>query len=187
MGWFGKKEKEVIPSLPELPKLPELPRSNENEGIKKIHQLPSFPNNSLGQKFSQDTIKDAVTGKKEDNWGFGTNNFAEEEMQRIPKLPEEKIPKKTFPIIKGIPKEFQNIPTRIRKVEPIFIRIDKFEESLKNLENIQNQIIEIEKMVQETKSIREKEEIEIEAWDNELKIIKTELENIDKNVFSKIE
>src|SRR4030042_5039505 len=69
MGFFKKKveKKEEIPELPELPKLPELPEFPETKenSEERIPQLPSFPNGSLGNKFSQNTIKEAITGRKE--------------------------------------------------------------------------------------------------------------------------
>ena len=75
MGWFKKKEEKEVPSLPELPRLPELPSIRE-EGFDdfKIHQLPSFPTNALGKKFSQDTIKEAVAGEKEGEEVFDSDD-----------------------------------------------------------------------------------------------------------------
>ena len=78
MGLFGKKEKKSeveIPTLPKLPKLPDFPEMSD-EGIR---QLPSFPSSQIGKKFSQDTIKDAVSGER------GDKSFYEED------LPEEEI------------------------------------------------------------------------------------------------
>ena len=73
MGLFSRKEKNQenegeLPMLPRLPRLPDLPDMGPPDvsdflGM-PIHQLPSFPSNSLGTKFSRDTIKDAVSGEK---------------------------------------------------------------------------------------------------------------------------
>ena len=57
MGWFKKKTKEdkkkEVPKLPELPKLPEFPKLGDEKvdltKSKPIHQLPSFPTNSIGK------------------------------------------------------------------------------------------------------------------------------------------
>ena len=60
-------EKIISASIPQIPKLPELPRL---DGLPKIPQkktlskLPSYPLSPLGEKFSQNIIKEAVTGKK---------------------------------------------------------------------------------------------------------------------------
>jgi hypothetical protein len=81
MGWFNKKEERKdapaqssLPALPKLPELPELPplKDREDDDYKEsIHQLPSFPNSSFGEKFSQNTIKEAVTrSEKNDDIDF---------------------------------------------------------------------------------------------------------------------
>lgn len=91
---FKKKRKQEyekrtgIPELPELPKLPEFPGE---ENIPTVHQLPSFPNNSLGDKFSQNTIKEAVSGRKED-FGEYADEFEspiEMEMMQKPQRTKE--------------------------------------------------------------------------------------------------
>ena len=156
MGWFKKKqkkdEKKEIHSLPELPKLPEFPQERRKE-IEPIHQLPSFPNDSLGKKFSQNTIKKAITGKKEGEEVFGADDFAQEdEMQRMPRPLKRQLTKE-YPS-KKIPKEFEEAAKRVKETEPIFIRIDKFEESLHLLDKTKNQILEIEKMLKDIKRIK---------------------------------
>ena len=42
-------------------------------------------------------------------------------------------------------------------------------------------------MFEDLKSIKEKEEKELEFWEKEVKKIKGEVEKIDKNIFSKAE
>ena len=75
MGFFSKKEKEEnrkeaipSPSLPDLPTLPSIP--NFEEQTEELPQLPNFPKTALGEKFSQDVIKKAVNGKKEEQERF---------------------------------------------------------------------------------------------------------------------
>lgn len=61
------KDFSKLPELPRLPELPELPENeypDENDFSGKVPQLPRFPNDSMGRKFSQNTIREAVTGKK---------------------------------------------------------------------------------------------------------------------------
>lgn len=111
MGWFSKKEastpqKEVAPSLPKLPELPELP-DIEDDLEEPIHQLPTYPTTSFGQKFSQSTIKDAVAGapktqnydrfprEKEVERVFEADDFATEskgQMMQKPSKMQSKIP-----------------------------------------------------------------------------------------------
>jgi len=196
MGWFSKKEdEEKIPSLPELPKLPEFSMIKDDEEERKIHQLPSFPNSSIGQKFSQNTIKEAVTGGKEEKRVREINKIMAREIPTIPQPFEINAkPEIRFPFKKDlerntqeIPEEFEEAARTIKKAEPVFIRIDKFEDSLNSFNKIKKQIWEIEKMLGEIKKIKEKEEGELEAWEKELKIIKGQIEKIDKNMFSKVQ
>jgi len=100
MGWFGKKEgkREGI-SLPELPKIPELPSLGKSRDFDRITlpNLPSYPNSSFGKKFSQNAIKDAVSGEEEDEIeeDFDENEFPEKE--ETPKSVPGFVKKQTMP------------------------------------------------------------------------------------------
>jgi len=175
MALFKKKEKneEEVPKFPELPKLPEFPDVKENHDG-PVPQLPSFPNSSLGDKFSQNTIKEAVTGKKEDE-GDKADEFADEEMQMMPK-----------PLVTKPGNMLQkNEKPETNKKEPIFIRIDKFEEGSQIFEEVKKQIISIEKMSADVAKTKEREDKELASWEAELKEIKEKIEKIDQNIFSK--
>ncbi len=194
MGWFNKKEEKEVPSLPELPKLPELPSIEENSSDNfKIHQLPSFPTNSLGEKFSQNIIKEAVAGGKKGEEVPEADDFAED--RQMMQRPLKKLPVPEFSHlekIKGIPFErrtdeiSEDFETSTKKAEPVFIRIDKFEESLKIFEKAKDKISEIEKMLKDIRNVKENEERELESWENEIEMIKKQIEKVDKNIFSKI-
>jgi len=73
------------------------------------------------------------------------------------------------------------------KTEPIFIRIDKFEEGLKVFEKTKEKVIEIEKTLRDINKIKEAEEKELENWEEEIRDIKTHIEKVDQDIFSKIE
>lgn len=175
MALFKKKEKpkmEQPPRLPDIPKLPELPEFKTGE--EPLPQLPSFPTGSLGNKFSQNTIKEAVAGKKENK--EVANDFAEEEVQMMQK-----------PLVKE-ERENKLYPKNSQKEEgPIFIRIDKFEEGSKTFEDVKRQITDMEGMFEDIKSVREREEKELGSWEEEIKQIKEKIESIDSNIFSKLE
>lgn len=196
MGWFNKKKEEEVPSLPELPRLPELPNIEENSlEDYKIHQLPIFPTNSLGEKFSQNTIKEAVAGKKEGGGVFEEDDFEEGELQMrlnpLKKIPNQK--NSHLEKIKGIPFKkrsdeiSENFATSTKKAEPIFIRIDKFEESLKIFGKTKEKILEIENLLKEISHVKENEDRELKSWEDEIDAIKQQIEKVDKNIFSKIE
>jgi hypothetical protein len=193
MGLFGKKEekKEGL-KLPSLPKLPELPNLESPTPTQEpLTQLPSFPNNSFGQKFSQNTIKEAVTGKKEVEAGEGISELPTlGEAPIMQSSPAETI-EKDFPSERKImpPVESRgqfNLQNRIVDQKPIFIRLDKFEESLHNFTKIKEQIMEVEELLSEIKRTKEDEEKELNEWEMEMQNIKKEIGNIDGEIFSRI-
>jgi len=185
MGWFNKKEeKEKVRSLPDLPSFSNIP-SFKNEYSRDISQLPSFPNNPLAEKFSQNTIKDAVTGKKEVKGEEEVDGFDENQM--MPNSPSfAHVPDFPSPA-RGISVVQRRPMANMRREEPIFIRLDKFEESLNNFEEIKKQVNEIEKILEDTRMLKDKEIAEIESWEKEIKDVKTKIEKIDKELFSKID
>ena len=202
MGWFNKnsEEKKNDSQIPSLAKLPELPKFNSNQK-EPLPQLPSFPSSSFGEKFSQDTIKDAVSGKKEgENIVNDFENEEDQMMQGSLKLPplknfedykENQIHevgiKKTPRFSETVSEEFSEASRRVKKAEPIFIRLDKFEDSLKIFEKAKKEIREIEEMLRDTKSIKDEEEKELEHWETEIQTLKQQIEKIDKEIFSKVE
>jgi chromosome segregation ATPase len=176
MSWFKKdKKKEEISSLPELPEIPEVPNLD-------IPRLPSFPTNSLGERFSQNSIKEAVGGGKEDI-GEEVDEFEEERM--MPEPPKPFLQKRIFR--EEIPKEVIEAERRVREAEPLFVKIEKFKECNKILENIKEKVNQIEKMLNNTKELKEKEEKELQDWENKIKATKQQIEKIDIEIFSKAE
>ena len=197
MRWFGKNEKEklgkgsldTLPELPKLPKLPQIGGKDLEPSDEPISQLPSYPPDSFGEKFSQNAIKEAVAGKIGDKEVFDADESLPElkgtKMQKPPIVLAEEISIKdtgTLPKIKN--QNFVNL--RTKETEPVFVRMDKFEESLEIFEKARKKISEIEKFLVEIKSIREKEETELQEWENEIQTIKKQFEKIDDNLFSKI-
>ncbi|MBU2052634.1 MAG: hypothetical protein KJ721_00115 [Nanoarchaeota archaeon] len=199
MGLFNKKKKEDVkkvapelPRLPELPKLPKLPGFEDRTNFPRppISQLPSFPISSLGEKFSQNNIKEAVTGKREGGDSFDADDFDEDEMKIIPDPLKKQLTqeislskKKDIPI----PREFEEAARKVKSAEPVFIRIDKFEESLKIFNQTREKILKIEGMLKKIREVNEAEEKELEIWENEVKNMKVQIERVDKDIFSKIE
>ncbi len=214
MGLF-KKKKEVkeAPALPELPKLPELktvPASiskkppelheeltdefEESPRIDNYHRLPSFPNNPETDRFSQNTIKHAVQGDRNSPYEEPTNalpenpnifpteedyaNYDDSEMEtEIPEPPKPKPLKKVIKKEESVPEE---------KKGPVFIRIDKFEESIKFIKKTKEKISEVEELLSETKQLKEKEEKELIEWEADLKDLKSKIEKIERDLTSKL-
>lgn len=201
MGLFKKHKKEeenrgITKSL-ELPKLPELPvfsdfNTSKNTSLpelpkdfRQLAQLPSFPTSSFGQKFSQNTIKNAITGQEENE-----EEIYDEE-QEIPMIPSP-LKKRVIENYESENKEdaFQKESFEKKKATreetPIFIRIDKFENSSKIFEQTKKQIRELENLLKETKDIKQKENQELTSWEAEIQQLKSKIEKIDQDIFSKV-
>ena len=220
MGLFKRKEaKKDIEELPELPKLPKLPGfpelSEESEfghrGVsfeeKSLPKLPEYPANTINNKFFKNTIREAISGKKEEM--FGVDEFVREQMMPehlevkpsdFARLnPEGKFEKSErgreqnkleFPYKTENQKNFESrswTEPKTRKSGQVFIKIDKFEESLKIFELTKNKIIEMEKMLDDIKSLKEKEERELSYWMGEIQTIKNQTEKVERDIFSKLE
>jgi hypothetical protein len=182
MGIFKNKKKQKeknsmnLNKLPELPKLPNFEEESQFNGERDeiLPKLPSFPSNSFGDKFSQDTIKEAVSGKR---------NFKE----NLDLEPEElETPKITTQEISELPTQ-KIIQRKSEKREPVYIRVDKFEESLDVFNEAQEKINQIEKELREIKQIKQEEEKELNEWEEKIKTIKDQISKIDKEVFSEIQ
>lgn len=182
-----------IPQLPELPKLPEAPNNNSYQS----NQLPSFPQNNIGNQLSQNTIKDAVSGEEEeeDSWADEFDSPSEYDDQM---MPSESLDSAPAPDFSGYNSGFSeedngtyqphNLPQQNpEKNEPVFVRIDKFEEGLKTFEKIKDKATEIEKMLKEVKKEKEEENKEIDNWEKELESMKSKIESLNRSIFSKIE
>ncbi len=182
MGLFNRKEKKEenpkMPDLPEIPELPALPDWEKENKEEELPQLPSFPNNSFGEKFSKNSIKDAVTGEKEER-GFEADEFVEEEPQMMQK-----------PLVREEPLEFSSRYGKITKPKetgPVFIKIEKFNESLQIFEKAKRQLADIEKTLEDVKRIKDEETRELSMWEKEMRDIKEKIERIDNNIFSRVE
>ncbi len=245
MGWFNKKEeikrdstKMSLPDFPKLPELPELPPLTSPKQKESLPQLPSFPTSSLGEKFSQNTIKDAVSGKpdfkfntypevKKSERTFEANDFAapRQEMQTMQRPLKQQSREFTMSNVKEIepeeesfedfevedgdeegaePEEFHETYEeepeepkfnykpdarnfKSKKKEPVFIRIDKFEESMKAFEKAKKEILEIERMLKDIMKTKEEEEKQLDSWSKDILKIKEQIDNVDRDIFSKLE
>ena len=186
MGLFGKKKEkkveEKIPSLAELPKLPDL---DSPENFKEeFHQLPSFPSSSIGKKFSQDSIKDAVKGEDTDFESFNPEEIIESSLRKpqIREIEEEVEIEEAIrrPRIARVEKR------TVVEAEPIFIRIDRFEDAMKIFDETKRQLSDIEHLLENVKRTKDDEEEEIKKWESNLKNMRSQIEKVDRDIFSKI-
>ncbi len=202
MGLFGKSKKQKL--TPTLPDLPEEPAdqlnivSNKNipdvpAGLPKIetHELPSLPGEEKTK--NQQAIKTAVSHIPE----MQKSKFnLEKPIQAEPIQPLKGYLEKPRAIEMESSEEPKFIkPSEIKtpfkpsakKIEPIYIRLDKFETTVETFEEIKNKILEIEELLKKTKEIKQKEEQELIEWEREIQMIKTRIDFIDKNIFNKLD
>ena len=216
MGWFSKKqakEKET-PNLPPFPKLPELPKlpGDEPDNADNFQGLPYTSDNYSEDGFSNDRIKGDISGRRENedfgdfsnepidepennmqsNDNKGVNNI--QQIQTLPSmLPSKEMaqdnPNPSAPASENkTPGENRTVLIQENNTvkEPIFVRIDKFKESLDGFRKIKTEVYKIDKMLNNAKEIRKQEQKEMESWDEQLKSVKDRLEEIGKDIFSKI-
>lgn len=215
MGLFNKKEEKEktdssgIRDLPPLPVLPDL-----GEKPEELPKLPNFPKNGLGEKSSQNNIKKAINGEKKEEEGIlEEDNSADEDWQMIKESPQKqsdyeetrefidekfsegfqeakrKVPSYEYSrkmLSRGIPQGFEEASKKIKETEPIFIRIDKFEESKKIFEKTKNQVEDIEKALNRIRLIKQEEDKELDYWEQEILNIKEKISKIEEDIFSKV-
>ena len=194
MGWFGKKEEKgggisSMPSLPELPKLPELPSLSRSPSFERVSlpNLPSYPNSSLGKKFSQNAIKDAVSGEEEDDFEEDEAEDFSDEDEIMPKSPQGFVKRNTLPEEEYTSRgSLVNSFKRGGKMEPVFIRIDKYEDALNMFDDARKKIVEMEDLLKHIKKIKEDEYRELKDWETEIQKIKDDFEKVNRDIFSKI-
>jgi hypothetical protein len=196
MGLFTKKE--TVPEIPSAPSLPELPDSLIQPEKKSLPELPSFPINPKNEDLNQEMVKSAVADQ--------STLIKPEGEQGIPDFPkasimEGAIPPKPFPTPEAPTFPTPNIPSEPRVMdslpsvaaarpaqtnEPIFVRIDKFQASQENFNDIGQKISEIESVLQKIKEVKIREEEELKGWTEDVEKIKLKLGEIDSDIFSQI-
>ena len=201
MGFFSKDEKEGkakegigdnagLPNLPSLPDLPaELPPKFSKEP-NKATALPSFPNSKSADHFNQASIKDAVTHEK-------TTQEIPEIHTPAPRNPPRNPPRNLPPITSYPPTQLHE-PRSLEMSEweepqhqipsqPLFIKLDTFEKAVSSFNEIKLSVSEVESLLRNIRDIKNKEEAELSEWEKEIETIKSRLEQINHDIFDKIE
>jgi len=189
MSWFSnKKESERLPDLPELPELP----SVTTVQMQKPSQfsLPPLPEPRLGintERFMPPKANLDNTNISTSSSNFSTSNMQKSEFPKsfIDEAISNIEPKKAEVVLQ---KPIVSAPAApvVKKNEPIFIRLDKFETTVENFSVIKEKISEIEDLLNKTKEIRAKEDEEISKWEKEIQMIKSRIDSIDKSLLDRI-
>ena len=210
----SKEPAQDIPKLPPLPEVPSDRgpaniRDLENIQEQKPTILPNFPNSSLGEKINQDTIKQAIN--KEEPKAQIQQSALQPPLSQPPQFPAqppiqkiEQPPKQTSQEIQepetagnkisevhsiemsNWENERNQIKPQIKNSEPLFIRLDKFEHAVSTFNEIKLRLSEIDSLLKNIKSIKLKEEQELNEWEKEMETIKSRLDQIDNEIFSKV-
>jgi len=186
---FKKKEdEELLPDLPESSvELPRLPEVGKLDAPIIDHSLPPspVPNQDLGIK----PLTHEINGKVQDSKGMQKSDF-----EPLPISHDVMSPKKMVESshIKEPPKtvelsEKTKPISRIKKAEPVYIRLDKFKAGLESFEEIKNKVRDIEELLGNIRETKEREERELEEWEREIQILKSRIESIDSSVFGGLE
>jgi len=198
MGLFSKEED--IPEIPTASPLPELPTTENNEK-KELPELPSFPSNSKNENLNQEMVKSAVSDNSSLEENKGDMNIQSdihlieepEGESMIPPKPSEQsvIPEAPRqPSIADLPKRTLEInpadDKATKEIEPIFVRIDKFQTAQKHFEQIKSKVKEIESIIGKIKDVKSKEEVELKGWAEDVERIKSRLSEIDSDIFNQL-
>jgi len=202
MGLFHKKDD--IPKIPSAPTLPKLPEIKVEEKTKRnLPELPSFPANSRNENFNQEIVKSAITdmpspGEEEVHVEVPTGLHVVEEPERKTTIPPRPSMEKSIqepparPIVKEISEDKNEITSLISKgpiikeIEPIFVRIDKFQKAQEDFSQIKDKVKEIEGVLKKIKDVKLKEEVELKGWTEDIEKIKLRLGEVDADIFNQI-
>ena len=183
MSWF-KKDKEDEEEL----KLPDLPRgfsqtSRQGEffpgsssninlpeiGNVEVSSLPSLPGGDVNPNLIKDTIRYPPS---------------QEPIKAEPMDFESSDERESF-----IPSRIDSSEMKkyVKRNEPIYVRLDKFETTVESFNEIKEKINEIENLLVKLKDIKRQEEIELQEWENEIASIRARIDAVDRNVFGKLD
>src|SRR3989344_5398271 len=172
MSWFTKEEK--IPDLPdsnELPRLPDLalPKKENDAFVPSLsNYLPTLPEPNISTTVHNDMQKSRFDVPPEKSVMMIPESKAIRPsiMPSFEPVTEQKAPPKISASM--APSKFET--KKSKTAEPIYVRLDKFQETQDSIREIKEKL----------------EEIEINEWEREAQLIKSKLNAIDSNLFSSL-
>lgn len=91
--------------------------------------------------------------------------------------------KKASSMNESAPKKTMMEEESFRPSGPVFIKIEKYEEALNDINFAREKINEIEQLLDGLKRVRREEDKELETWEESLNQIKEKLAMVDENLF----
>jgi len=96
-----------------------------------------------------------------------------------PKFKESSYAPTSFPKEAPATPQIKSFP---KKDESVFIKLDKFQNTMEAFRDISQKIKEIEDLLLKTKEIKSREEKELEDWEREIDAIKLKIETIGREI-----
>tara|TARA_Y100000310_G_scaffold345322_1_gene463777 strand:- start:6436 stop:6993 length:558 start_codon:yes stop_codon:yes gene_type:complete len=180
-----EEDKSRLPDLPyqEMDSPPNLSEQEDELDIEK-HSLPTFPDTPTHNKFSEIAIKDAVSPE-------------EHELPPLPDFPEHQDEQddkfKTIEMKEWAPhpklKEIkaEGISSSSPKSKDLFIKIDKFHSAKKALYSVRENLEEIESLLSKIRETKQREEQELNSWENEVTTAKSHIQKVTEDIFEKVD
>jgi len=201
-----------LPDLPALP-MPSFSRSEEKFSESYPSSLPSIPNSAIGNRISQESVKEAVIDQgiipeikskklpsnqeifikknsprikemSQKNMGEMQRSMSVQDLNLSENMPDLSNPRYQFSHDQS---DFSmNRMVRERSSEPLYIKLDKFENALSTFNEIKLKVSEIDSLLRNIREIKMREEKELNEWEREIETIKAKLENIDRDLFKSL-
>lgn len=96
-------------------------------------------------------------------------------------------PRPSFEIPSRAPMPRPPMPSRAPPIsdgeKPLFVKIDKYRNALKAIDNLKSKIREAEGVLAEVSSVRQQEDQKLDEWRKDLRDIREKLLTIDQNLF----
>lgn len=158
-----------IPKLPDLPdfdKLPDLPELNTPIYPRP---LPPLPNLNFDRK-------NVLSNANQNVSNINLNQNMQDKGLSLPSLPNKEK------------EAYQNelIQEKPRKQDQIFVKLDKFQSALANFESIKEKIKAIEADLMKMREIREREDLELKEWEQEVQSIRVRIQSIENSLFKRV-
>jgi len=210
-----KKEEGMLPDLPPV-KTPfgfSYGIDHDPEEASEIHSLPSFPDSSTHNDFSQAAIKDAVgteeagempaipgeEGKdiklvemKEWDPVELPESAKEEEHMVPPPMPVPPVAKIAPPPEMGLgerkilpPLKMATSPVNAGNLD-VFVKLDKFHSAKKTLGEVKSKLEEVDGLIRKIREVKMREEQEIASWEKDLTFARSRIQEITENIFEKV-
>lgn len=188
MFWGKKEEKRTLPDLPAPPHDSIQIQGGGSEGEKaESNALPAFPDSPNHNAFTQAAIKDAVGTEDEGR----LPELSENRERRVLEMDEWHPGSEGSEDISdlGEPKDISPNITRLgnSKVSEVFVKISKFYSARRGLTEIQQKLEDVDQLIKRIRETKMREEQELSIWEKDIAHVKSRLQDVNENIFEKVE